>query len=238
MNKINEDKGAFNILFQIPQILYSSVISAVINVILKQLSLSERQILSIKQENNFSVAQNKSKKLRKYIKIKLALFFFLSILLLIFFWYFISCFSAIYIREEHFGSNKVFQKPPPTFMDFIKEAIADKMIIILICCSIFEIGISIYYNASGEKNTDWIDGLSIIIAVYVVVLVGSVTNYKKEQKFHELNDIQNGTTKYKVIGNGVPTDVIADDILVGDLIKINYGRNSTSRYSNGGRKWN
>ena len=131
--------------------------------------------------------------------------------------------SSTYGREEHFGSNKVFQKPPPTFMDFIKEAIADKMIIILICCSIFEIGISIYYNASGEKNTDWIDGLSIIIAVCVVVLVGSVTNYKKEQKFHELNDIQNGTTKYKVIRNGVPTDVIADDILVGDLIKINYG---------------
>ena len=126
-------------------------------------------------------------------------------------------------REDHFGSNKVFQKPPPTFFDFIKEAMADKMIIILICCSIFEIGISIYYILTGEKNTDWIDGLSIIIAVCVVVLVGSITNYKKEQKFHELNDIQNGTTKYKVIRKGIPTDVIADDILVGDLIKINYG---------------
>ena len=100
MNKINEDKGAFNILFQIPQILYSSVISTVINVILKQLSLSERQILSIKQENNFNVAQKKSKKLRKYIKIKLALFFFLSILLLIFFWYFISCFCAVYKNTQ------------------------------------------------------------------------------------------------------------------------------------------
>ena len=100
MNKINEDKGEFNILFQIPQILYSSVISTVINVILKQLSLSERQILSIKQENNFNVAQKKSKKLRKYIKIKLALFFFLSILLLIFFWYFISCFCAVYKNTQ------------------------------------------------------------------------------------------------------------------------------------------
>ena len=126
-------------------------------------------------------------------------------------------------REDHFGSNKVFQKPPPTFFDFIKEAMSDKMIIILICCSIFEIGISVYYNLADEKNSDFIDGISIIVAVCVVVLVGSITNYKKEQKFHELNDIQNGTTKYKVIRNGVPTDVISDDILVGDLIKINYG---------------
>ena len=100
MNKINEDKGAFNILFQIPQILYSSVISAVINVILKQLSLSEKQILTIKQEKNFSVAQKKSNQIRKYIKIKLALFFILSLLLIFFFWYFTSSFCAVYKNTQ------------------------------------------------------------------------------------------------------------------------------------------
>ena len=128
-------------------------------------------------------------------------------------------------REEHFGSNKVFRKPPPTFCDFIKEAFQDKMIIILIFCSIFEIGISIYYIASKAEpdNKDYIDGISIIVAIIVVVSVGSITNYKKEMKFHDLNDIQSGTTKYDVIRYGRPEKVIADDILVGDLVKINYG---------------
>ena len=100
MNKINEDKGAFDIFFQIPQILYSSLISAVINIILKQLSLSERQILSIKQEKNFKEAQKKSNQTRKYIKIKLALFFILSLLLIFFFWYFISSFCAVYKNTQ------------------------------------------------------------------------------------------------------------------------------------------
>ena len=54
-------------------------------------------------------------------------------------------------REEQFGSNKVFQKPPPTFCDFIKEAFSDKMIIILNFCSIFEIGISVYYITKTLK---------------------------------------------------------------------------------------
>ena len=37
--------------------------------------------------------------------------------------------------------------------------------------------------------------LSIVIAVIVVVCVGSITNWQKETKFHELNDNQNqGTT--------------------------------------------
>ena len=100
MNKINEDKGAFDILFQIPQILYSSLISSVINIILKQLSLSERQILSIKQEKNFKVAQKKSNQIRKYIKIKLAIFFIFSLLLILFFWYFISSFCAVYKNTQ------------------------------------------------------------------------------------------------------------------------------------------
>ena len=133
--------------------------------------------------------------------------------------------TSTVMREIHFGSNKIFQKPPPSFCDFVKEALADKMIIILICCSIFEIGISLFYILTGEEseNTDWIDGTSIIIAVIVVVSVGSVTNYKKEMKFHDLNNIQNGTTTYNVIRKGEVQKVISDDILVGDLITINYG---------------
>jgi calcium-translocating P-type ATPase len=99
------------------------------------------------------------------------------------------------------------------------------MIIILICCSIFEIGISLFYIfGEGEKdNMDWVDGSSIVVAILVVVSVGSITNYKKEMKFHDLNDLQNGTTTYNIIRNSIPKKIIADDILVGDLIKINYG---------------
>ena len=128
-------------------------------------------------------------------------------------------------REEVFGSNKVFRKPPPNFWEFVVEALSDKMIIILICCSIFEIGISLFYIYAQEEkdNMDWIDGTSIIIAVFVVVSVGSITNYKKEMKFHDLNDVQNEQTKYNAIRGGQPVQLTSDQILVGDLIKINYG---------------
>jgi len=43
MHKINEENGNFNLLFQLPQIFYSSIVSAIINIILKQLSLSEKK---------------------------------------------------------------------------------------------------------------------------------------------------------------------------------------------------
>ena len=100
MHKIHEDNGAFNIIYQIPQILYSSVVSAVINMILKRLSLSERNILAIKQEKNIKLAIKKSKEIQKCINIKFAIFFILSNILLLFFWYFISCFCAVYTNTQ------------------------------------------------------------------------------------------------------------------------------------------
>ena len=100
MHNIYVNEGSLSFLYQIPQILYSTVISAIINIILKQLSLSELTILSLKKENDYNIAVNKSKKLNRCIKIKFIIFFLLSIMLNLFFWYYISCFCAVYINTQ------------------------------------------------------------------------------------------------------------------------------------------
>ena len=100
MHKVYEDNGSFNLMYQIPQILYSSVISTVINMILKQLSLSEKNILEVKEENNILRAIEKSKKIDSCLKKKFILFFIISFILMSFFWYFISCFCAVYHNTQ------------------------------------------------------------------------------------------------------------------------------------------
>ena len=100
MHKIYINKGSLNLLFQIPQILYSTVITSVINIIMKKLSLSELIILSLKKEKNVLYATNKSKKIIKQILIKFIIFFILSIILNLFFWYYISCFCAVYVNTQ------------------------------------------------------------------------------------------------------------------------------------------
>ena len=124
-------------------------------------------------------------------------------------------------REEAFGSNKVFVEPVPPFCAYVREALNDMMVKILIVCAIVQIVLGC--TLSDDPSKDWIDGVSIIVAILVVVLVGSITNYEKETKFHELNEVQNKGTKYNIIRNGKPGQYISDDILVGDLIMVNYG---------------
>ena len=100
MHKISEDKGEFNFLWHIAQIIYSTLICAIINSVLKLLSLSEKNILDIKSENDFIKANNKAKSIERYIKIKIMIFFILSIVFLLFFWYYISCFCIVYNNTQ------------------------------------------------------------------------------------------------------------------------------------------
>ena len=98
MHKIYEEKGNLNFIYFIPQILYSTIISSVIDFIIKFLSLTEKNIIEIKKTE-----KNKSEKASETLKclnIKFVIFFILSFIFLIFFWYYLSCFCAVYINTQ------------------------------------------------------------------------------------------------------------------------------------------
>ena len=100
MHKVYLDNGAYNFLYRIPQILYSSIVSSVINMILKQLSLSEKDIIKIHREKDFNIVKKKSEETKNCLLIKLSIFFTLSLILMAFFWYFIACFCAVYKNTQ------------------------------------------------------------------------------------------------------------------------------------------
>ena len=100
MHKIFVENATISLYYQIPQIIYSSLITIVINTILKQFALSEKNILAIKQEENLKEMQKYSIKMKNCITLKFIIFFILNYLFLAFFWYFISCFCGIYINTQ------------------------------------------------------------------------------------------------------------------------------------------
>ena len=100
MNKIYEDGGSFNFIYQIPQIIYSSIISGFLNSIVKYLALSEKNINKFKQEKDIKNLDKIRKKLADTLKIKFILYFVLTLFLLLVFWYYITCFCAIYVNTQ------------------------------------------------------------------------------------------------------------------------------------------
>jgi hypothetical protein len=112
MNKIYQNHGDLKLYFYTLHIIYSTLISSFITLILKTLALSSKNILKIKNIQEKKTALMESIKLNKLLNIKFNIFYIISFLLLIFFWYFISAFCAVYNNTQKI----LFQN---TFSSFI-----------------------------------------------------------------------------------------------------------------------
>ena len=95
MHKIYIDKGLFNFIYQLPQIIYSSIISEILNSVIKYFGLSEKNVLKFKN-NKTKFITKEEKYLIKTLKIKFTFFYIINFILLIIFWYYVSCFCGIY----------------------------------------------------------------------------------------------------------------------------------------------
>ena len=100
MNKIYEDNGQYDFIYQIPKIIYSNLICTVINIIVKFLSLSEKNILSIKIIRKGEILEKKVMNTKICLKIKFIFFYLVSFFLLFIFWFYISCFCAVYKNTQ------------------------------------------------------------------------------------------------------------------------------------------
>ena len=100
MHKIYEDQGSFNIIYQLPQIIYSSLISGVLNILLNFLALSESNILKLKKNKEKKNLNKRITELNNKLSIKFILYFILSFILLLLFWYYLCMFCAIYRNTQ------------------------------------------------------------------------------------------------------------------------------------------
>ena len=102
IQQIYKDKGSFNFVYQIPAIIYSTLISFLLNIIIKYFSLTGDDINEVKEEKrkepkNFLA---KAIKIVTKIKIKFAVFYILAPLILLFLGFYICCFCGVYNNSQ------------------------------------------------------------------------------------------------------------------------------------------
>ena len=101
MHQIYQDEGKYNIIYQMPFCTYSAIISTIIlRIILSTLVLTEKNVLEVKSQKSKNSAILKKKKVLKCIIIKYAIFSILNLMLLITFWYYLTCFNALYENTQ------------------------------------------------------------------------------------------------------------------------------------------
>ena len=98
MHKIYEGQGDFNIIYQLPNIFYSTIISTFFNTLIKFFSLTENNILPIKNAKK-NLKEIKLKTLKCLVN-KFIIFFLLDFIFLLFFWYYLSSFCSVYKNTQ------------------------------------------------------------------------------------------------------------------------------------------
>ena len=102
MHKIYLDYGKYNFIAQIPQILYSTIVSESLDVLLRYLALTEKDIYRIIKLKNNIFSRKKIFKILRCIKIKIFFYFLVSFIFICLFWYYISAFCAVYKNTQIF----------------------------------------------------------------------------------------------------------------------------------------
>lgn len=119
-------------------------------------------------------------------------------------------------RQNKYGKNRLKDKPKENiFVKFIKQ-FNDFMIIILIIASIVSAVIS-----TLQGQNDYIDSIIIIGIVILNALMGVIQEAKAEKSIEALKKMT--PPHAKVVRNGHTKEVLAEDLVPGDIIILEAG---------------
>ncbi|KAL5988707.1 putative calcium-transporting ATPase 13, plasma membrane-type [Asimina triloba] len=122
-------------------------------------------------------------------------------------------------RRSVFGSNTYLRQPPKNFLRFLLEVFKDQVILILLVCA----GLSIAFGIKEDGVKEgWYDGGSIFIAVFLVVVVTAVSNFRQDWQFRKLSD-ESSDIAVDVVRDGRRQKVSIFDVVVGDVVCLNIG---------------
>ena len=100
MHKIYLNYGKYDFIQQIPQIIYSTIVSQAIELFLGYLCFTDKPIYHIIELKKQKNKQDDISKILKCIKIKIIGFFVFISVFFCFYWYLISCFCAVYENTQ------------------------------------------------------------------------------------------------------------------------------------------
>jgi P-type Ca2+ transporter type 2B len=74
-----------------------------------------------------------------------------------------------------------------------------------------------------ESEASWIEGLAILVAVVVVVMVTAFNDWRKEKQFRGLQSKIEHEHRFATIRGGEVVQIAVGDIVVGDICQVKYG---------------
>ena len=130
-------------------------------------------------------------------------------------------------RKRVYGDNRIPEKKGKSFLQLVWITYNDKVLILLSIAAVVSLAIGLYQTLGTEHDAEhpgveWVEGVAIIVAIVIVVLVGSLNDWQKERQFAKLNKKKQDRL-VKVKRSGATVEVSIFDLLAGDVILLEPG---------------
>ena len=108
MHNIMVTGGKFDIIYQLPSIVYSAAISIVIGMIINFFALSNKNVIEIKRVKNPKNLGRVAKRILGALYVKFIAFFIICFIFFLLFLYYLGCFCAVYRNTQfHLIKNTI-----------------------------------------------------------------------------------------------------------------------------------
>ncbi|KFY28682.1 hypothetical protein V493_02809 [Pseudogymnoascus sp. VKM F-4281 (FW-2241)] len=130
-------------------------------------------------------------------------------------------------RRRVFQDNRLPEKKGKSIFEIMWITYNDKVLILLSVAALVSLAVGLYQSfgqehTGGEAGIEWLEGVAIIVAIVIVVVVGSVNDFQKERQFVKLNK-KKQDREVNVIRSGKSREISVFDILVGDVVLLEPG---------------
>ncbi|KAI4164666.1 MAG: hypothetical protein LQ342_001640 [Letrouitia transgressa] len=127
-------------------------------------------------------------------------------------------------RKRVFKDNILPVKKPKSILELAWLAYNDKVLILLTVAAVVSLALGIYQSVEkvDGESVQWVEGVAIMVAIIVVVVVGAANDWQKERQFVKLNK-KKEDRDVKVVRSGKSREISVHDILVGDVMHLEPG---------------
>ncbi|GLB40161.1 putative this magnesium-dependent enzyme catalyzes the hydrolysis of ATP coupled with the transport of calcium [Lyophyllum shimeji] len=130
-------------------------------------------------------------------------------------------------RRRVYGPNILPTRPSKSLLQLMWLALKDKVLVLLSIAAVISLALGLFQDFGtprppGEAPVDWVEGVAIMVAVAIVVIVGSLNDWQKERQFKELND-KKEERGVKVIRDGAECIIDIKEVVVGDIALLEPG---------------
>ena len=133
--------------------------------------------------------------------------------------------DSYFDRKRIFKDNQLPEKKAKSIFELAWLAYNDKVLILLTVAAVVSLALGIYQSITstdGEAHVQWVEGVAIIVAIVIVVVVGAANDWQKERQFVKLNK-KKEDRMVKVIRSGKSRELSVHDVLVGDVVHLEPG---------------